>query len=56
MFAENSPAVDQNDLMLSEIEGQTISINAIDDIPHDVQLSDKQVDAIKARKNGDTGN
>ena len=53
MFAENSPAVDQNDLMLSEIEGQTISINAIDDIPHDVQLSDKQVDA---RKNGDTGN
>lgn len=43
-------------LLTIEMEGQTISINAIDDIPHDVQLSDKQVDATKARKNGDTGN
>ena len=38
------------------MEGQTISINAIDDIPHEVQLSDKQIDAIRARKIGDTRN
>ena len=38
------------------MEGQTISINAIDDIPHEVQLSDKQMDAIRARKIGDTRN
>ena len=56
IFAENSPAVDDNDLMLNEMEGQTISINAIDDIPHEVQLSDKQIDAIRARKIGDTRN
>ena len=42
--------------MLNEMEGQTISINAIDDIPHEVQLSDKQIDAIRARKIGDTRN
>ena len=41
MFIENSPAVDHIDLILNEIDGQTISINAIDDIPCEVQLSDK---------------
>ena len=46
MFAENSPAVDYNDLILNEMEGQTMSINAIDNIPHEVQFSDKQIDAI----------
>ena len=42
--------------MLNEIEGQTISINAIDDIPHEVQLSDKPIDTLRARKISDTGN
>ena len=56
MFAENCPAVDHNDLMLNEMEGQTISINAIDDIPPEVQLSDKQIDEIGARKISETGN
>ena len=56
MFAENCPVVDHNDLMLNEMEGQTISINAIDDISPEVQLSDKQIDAIRARKISETGN
>ena len=56
MFAENCPASDHNDLMLNEMEGETISINAIDDIPPEVQLLDKQIDAIRARKVGKTGN
>ena len=56
MFAENCPVIDYNELMLNEIDGQTISLSAIDDIPHEVQLSDKQLETIRARKIGDTGN
>ena len=40
--------------MLNEIDGQTISLSAIDDIPHEVHLSDKQLQTIRARKIGDT--
>ena len=46
MFAENSPIVHYNELMLNETDGQTISLSAIDDIPHEVQLSDKQLETI----------
>ena len=35
MFAENSPIVDYNELMLNEIVGQTISLSATDDTPHE---------------------
>ena len=49
MFAENSPAVDYNDLILNKMEGQTMPINAIDNIPYEVHLSDKQIDAIRIR-------
>ena len=56
MFVENCPVIDYNELMLNEIDGQTISLSAIDDIPHEVQLSDKQLETISARKIGDTGN
>ena len=56
MFAEDSPVVDYNELMLNEIDGQTISLSPTDDIPHEVQLSDKQLETIRARKNRETGN
>ena len=56
MFAENCPVIDYNELMLNEIDGQTISLSAIDDIPHEVQLSDKQLETIRTRTTGDTGN
>ena len=56
MFAENSPIVDYNELMLNEIVGQTISLSATDDTPHEVQLSDEQLETIRARKLGDTEN
>ena len=42
--------------MLNEIDRQTISFNAIDDIRHEVHLSNKQLQTIRARKIGDTGN
>ena len=56
MFSENCPVIDYNELMLNKIDGKTISLSAIDDIPHEVQLSDKQLETIIARKTGDTGN
>ena len=42
--------------MLNEIDGQTISLSLIDGIPCEVQLSDKQLKRIKARKSGESGN
>ena len=41
--------------MLNEIDRQTVSLNTIDDIPHEVHLSNKQLQTIRARKTGDTG-
>ena len=36
MFAENSPVVDYNDLMLNGIERSTVAINGIDDIRQEI--------------------
>ena len=55
MFGENCPVVDYNELMLNEVDGQTMSLSVIDDIPHEVQLSDKRLATIRARKLGDAG-
>ena len=56
MFAENKPSVDCNELMLNKILEEVISINAIDEVPQEIHLSDKQTETIRARKFGDTGN
>ena len=56
MFTENKPSVDYNELMLNEILGEVISINAIDEVRQEIHLSDKQTETIRARKIGDTGN
>ena len=56
MFGENKPSVDYNELMLNEMLGEVISINAIDEVPQETHLSDKQTETIRARKIGDTGN
>ena len=36
VLAKSSPVVDYNELILNEIDEQTISLSAIDDIPHKV--------------------
>ena len=41
--------------MLNEINGKTISLSAINDITHEFQMSDKQMEKVSARKIGDTG-
>ena len=56
MSAENKPSVEYNELMLNEILGEVISINATDEVPQEIRLSDKQTETIKARKIGDTRN
>ena len=56
MFSENKPSADYNELMLNEILGEVISINAIDEVPKEIHLSDKQTEKIRVRKIGDTGN
>ena len=47
MCAENKPSVDYRDV---------ISINAIDEVSQEIQLSDKKTETIRARNIGDTGN
>ena len=56
MFAENKPSDDYNELMLNEILGEVISINAIDEVLQEIDLSGKQRGTIRARKIRDTGN
>ena len=56
MFAENHPVVDYNELMLNQVDGKIVLIIAIDEVPHEVQLSDNQIDAIRTRKIGEMGN
>ena len=41
MFAENKPSDDYNELMLNEILGEVISINAIDEVLQEIDLSGK---------------
>ena len=40
MCAENKSSVDYNELMLNEILGEVISINAIDEVSQEIRLSD----------------
>ena len=56
MFAENKPSVDYDELMLNEILGEVISVNAIDEVPQEIHLSDKHTEKIRAWKIGDIGN
>ena len=49
VLAKSSPVVDYNELILNEIDEQTISLSAIDDIPLEVQLSEKHLETIQVR-------
>ena len=56
MFAENKPAKQHNETQLNTLDSQLILIDAIDEIPKDIVLSQSQIDAIKQRKISETGN
>ena len=56
MFADNKPAKERNETQLNTIDTQLLLIDAIDEIPKDIVLSQSQIDAIKQRKMSETGN
>ena len=56
MFAENKQAKEHNETKLNTLAIQLILIDAIDEIPKDIVLSQSQIDAIRQRKMGEIGN
>ena len=55
IFAENSPVGEHNRERLNELDIPLYTINAIDEIPADIKLSQSQTEAINARKMSDIG-
>ena len=56
IFAENKLAKEHNETQLNTLDAQFILIDAIDEIPKDIALSQSQIDAIKQRTMSETGN
>ena len=56
MFAKNRPAKEHNETQLNTRDTPLILIDAVDEIPKDIVLSQSQIDAIKQRKISETGN
>ena len=56
MFAKNRPAKEHNETQLNTRDTPLILIDAVDEIPKDIVLSQSQIDAIKQRKMSEAGN
>ena len=56
MFAGNKPAKEYNETQVNTLDTQLILIDAINEIPKDIVVSQSQIDAIKQRKMSETGN
>ena len=56
MFAEKKPAKEHNETQLNTLDTQLILIDATDEIPKDIVLSQSLIDAIKQRKMSETRN
>ena len=56
MVAEKKPSKEHNETQLITLDTQLILIDAIDEIPKDIVLSQSQIDAIKQRKMSEIGN
>ena len=56
MFAEKKAAKEHNETQLNTLDTQLILIDATDEIPKDIVLSQSLIDAIKQRKLSETGN
>ena len=55
-FTENKPVKRHNETQLNNLDSQLVCIEAIDEFPKDINVSDSQIDAIKLRKISETGN
>ena len=56
MFAENKPVKNHNETHLNNLNAQLVVINAIDEFPKNIVLSESQIESIKQRKISETGN
>ena len=57
MFAENKPVKRQTETQLNNSDSQLVCIEATDEFPKNINVSDSQIDAIKLRKKiSETGN
>ena len=56
MFAEKKPAKERNETQLNTLDTQLILIDATDEIPNDIVLSQSLIDATKQRKMSETRN
>ena len=56
MFAENKPVKRHNETQLNKLNSHLVCIEASDEFPKTINVSDCQIDAIKLRKISETGN
>ena len=56
MVAENKPVKRHNETKLNNLDSPLVCIEAIDEFPTNINISDSQIDAIKLRKINETGN
>ena len=56
MFPENKPVKRHNETQLNKLNSHLVCIEAIDEFPKTINVSDSQIDAIKLRKISETGN
>ena len=53
---KNKPVKRQIKTQLNNLDSQLVCIEAIDEFPKNINVSDSQIDAIKLRKISETGN
>ena len=56
MFAKNKPVKRHNETQLNNLDSQLVRVEATDEFPKNINVSDSQIDAIKLRKISETGN
>ena len=56
IFAENKSVEHHDEVQLDKLNGDLVSIQATDEIPKHIKLTESQVEAIKQRKFSETGN
>ena len=56
IFAENKPVEHHNEVQLDKVGSDLVSIQAIDEIPRHIKLTESRVEAIKQSKLSETGN
>ena len=56
MFTENKPVKRHNETQLNNFDSQLVCIKAIGEFPKNINVPESQIDAVKLRQIGETGN